>query len=316
MGLIIEIKNIVSPNNFKVFYKQGRTPGSSFEQQSVWTDQYTGGTSVGGVFSGGTTTISIDFETEIDVNPFGKQYWFKILDVVTNSYIIENIYIHDLVFYDELCAIIPTPTPTSTPEPTATPAPTATDVPEPTATGVPESTATPTPTATGVPEPTATDVPEPTATPIPPTPTPVPPTATPVPPTPTVDTISVGISLEGYYGVPTANSIKYTAVFNTTNSGTRTLSAGPDPSCGSGCLSSGTITNAQLGDSAFITISKIEPDQSATDLVSLSLNVSGSGNVVGVNPINISTGNSVINQGWSVTGIDETTSLSVVIYEG
>lgn len=142
MGLIIKIKNIQSPNNFKLFYKEGRTPGSSSDQSSnSWGTQY------GGVYSSSTTEISIDLiDNSIDLNPFGKQYWFKILDVVTESFIIENIYIHEKEFYDSICkdctfeggsAIVfvnctfeggsaiknasPTPTPTLTP--TITPVP-------------------------------------------------------------------------------------------------------------------------------------------------------------------------------------------------
>jgi hypothetical protein len=110
MGLVIEIKNIVSPNNFKLFYQNGRTPGSVSEQENpTWGTQY------GSVFAGGTTSITIDFDIEVDPNPYGKQYWFKILDTVTNSYIIENIYIHELDFYTKCFTPTPTVTPTYTP---------------------------------------------------------------------------------------------------------------------------------------------------------------------------------------------------------
>jgi hypothetical protein len=177
-----------------------------------------------------------------------------------------------------------------------------TGVPQPTATLLP--TSTPTPTATEI---SSTPTPTPTATEINTTPT----------PTPTLEsTFSMNVSLEGNYGVPTGSTIKYTAAFNTTNSGTRTLSAGPDPSCIAGCVVNGTVNSAQPGDIAFITISKIEPDQIATDQVSLSLNLTGSGNIIGVNPIIITASSSVINQGWSITNIDETSELSVVIFEG
>jgi hypothetical protein len=99
MGLVIKIKNILSTNNFKLFYRVGRTPGSSFEQSSTsWGTQY------GGIFSGGTDLISIDLiDSGIDTNPYSKQYWFKILDDLNGSFIIENIYVHDEIFYSELC---------------------------------------------------------------------------------------------------------------------------------------------------------------------------------------------------------------------
>ena len=212
--------------------------------------------------------------------------------------------------------------PTGVPQPTATPTPNP--PPTPTASGI--ISPTPTPTDEGVvitptPTPTATEIittPTPTPTEVTPTPTPTP-TETPTP-TPTEEPAQpifpINISLQGNYGVPTSSTIRYTAAFNTTSSGTKTLSAGPDVSCNAGCTSTGVINDAQLGDSAFISISKIDPDQIATDQVSLTLDLTGSGNVVGVNPIIISVGNSVINEGWSVTGIDETTELSVVIFEG
>ena len=210
--------------------------------------------------------------------------------------------------------------PTGVPQPTATPTPNP--PPTPTASGI--ISPTPTPTDEGVvitptPTPTATEIittPTPTPTEVTPTPTP---TETPTP-TPTEEPAQpifpINISLQGNYGVPTSSTIRYTAAFNTTSSGTKTLSAGPDVSCNAGCTSTGVINGAQSGDTAFISISKIDPDQIATDQVSLTLDLTGSGNVVGVNPIIISVGNSVINEGWSVTGIDETTELSVVIFEG
>ena len=110
MGLKIELKNINVDNNFKLFYKVGDTPGSFSNQSSVtWGTQYTGGTSVNGVFSSSTTGITIDLiDEEIVEEPYfqtlyGQQFWFKILDVVTNRYIIENIIIHQKIFYDKKC---------------------------------------------------------------------------------------------------------------------------------------------------------------------------------------------------------------------
>jgi hypothetical protein len=203
MGLVIKIKNIQSVNNFKLFYKVGRTPGSSSSQSSLsWGTQYTGSPSVGGIFNESVTTISIDLISQgIDLNPYNKQYWFKILDVVTGSYVIENIHIHEYEFYDrcipkcdlggtavflaptptptytidcslngtaELTTIIPTPTPTITPTPTSTVGVTETPTITPTITSTPiitsPPTITPTPTSTVVVTETPTITPTPTST--------------------------------------------------------------------------------------------------------------------------------------------------------
>lgn len=168
MGVIIEIKNIVSPNNFKLFYKEGRTPGSVSEQESpTWGTQY------GEIYMGGTTSINV----EVD-NPYGKQYWFKMLDIVTNSYIIENIYIHELDFYTKCFTPTPTITPTFTPTLTPTFTPTVTIVADCTFNGGSASqtfnTPTPTPTLTPTITPTFTLTPTYTITPtFTPTPTPL-----------------------------------------------------------------------------------------------------------------------------------------------
>jgi hypothetical protein len=110
MGLKIELKNIDVDNNFKLYYKVGSTPGSSASQSSTsWGTQYTGGTSVNGIFSASTTGITIDLIEEEIVDPpyfetlYGQQFWFKIIDVVTNRYVIENIIIHQKIFYDNKC---------------------------------------------------------------------------------------------------------------------------------------------------------------------------------------------------------------------
>lgn len=127
MGLIIKLKNIYSVNDFKLFFDVGRTPGSVSQQKDItWGTQYYGGDSIGGVFSGGTTTITIDLmDEDIDNNPYGKQFWFKILDIINGNYIIENIFIHDFEFYESCipdCVlegnveILVTPTPTPTPD--------------------------------------------------------------------------------------------------------------------------------------------------------------------------------------------------------
>jgi len=167
--------NIPSGNEFKVFYKlDSRTPGNITQQSDInWGILF-------GTYTGNTTSdIEIDFDS-IDTNPFGKQYWFKILDMVTGSYIIENIYIHEEIYYYKLCVeIIPTPTPTETSTPTPTETSTPTITPTPTETSTP--TITPTPTETSTPTPTETSTPT-----ITPTPTPTPtetstPTITPTP---------------------------------------------------------------------------------------------------------------------------------------
>lgn len=110
MGLKIELKNIQSTNNFKLFYKIGDTAGS-FSEQTLddWGTQYSGGPSVNGIFPSSTTEITIDLMDENIVNEpyfqtmYGKQFWFKIYDVVTRRYIIENIILHQEIFYDNKC---------------------------------------------------------------------------------------------------------------------------------------------------------------------------------------------------------------------
>ena len=96
-----------------------------------------------GEYSSSTTSVDIIVPNV----EYGAQYWVKILDTVTNSYIVENIYIHEFEYYRfcETCCdfsggtsnfiaydatptptpIPPTPTPTPTPiPPTPTPTPT------------------------------------------------------------------------------------------------------------------------------------------------------------------------------------------------
>lgn len=129
MSFKIKLNNVNVPtgHQFKVFYKlNSRTPGNVTSQGDVnWGTLYE--TYIGGV----TTNIEIDFDL-IDSSPFGKQHWFKILDEVTGSYIIENIHIHEYEYYyfcDHCCdfsggtatfieyniTITPTPPPTPTP---------------------------------------------------------------------------------------------------------------------------------------------------------------------------------------------------------
>lgn len=96
MGLKIRLKNIETENDFKIYYKEGRTPGQN---------QNTGFTQYLNTFPSTTTTVTIDL-TDLVANPYGKQFWFKIIDNVTQNYIIENIYIHERIFYyDCTCCI-------------------------------------------------------------------------------------------------------------------------------------------------------------------------------------------------------------------
>ena len=170
MGLKINLNNINVPtgHQYKVFYKlNSRTPGNVTLQGDInWGELY-------GTYTGGThNNIEIDFDL-IDPNPFGKQNWFKILDMVTQSYIIENIYIHDYEFYSNCincctyeggtAIYIPytsTPTPTSTPTVTPTSTPIS-DTPTPTPTITPTPTNTPTSTPTSTPTVTPTSTPSP-----------------------------------------------------------------------------------------------------------------------------------------------------------
>ena len=162
MSFKIRLNNITvhTGHQYKVFYKlNSRTPGNASQMNcnhdedtignSCWGVLYTGDTT-NGIYVGGTTTnIEINFDT-IDSNPFGKQYWFKIWDMETKSYIIENIYVNEYEYYyfcDHCCDfsggtatyfescdfsggtatyIVPTPTPTSTETPTSTPTSTPT----------------------------------------------------------------------------------------------------------------------------------------------------------------------------------------------
>lgn len=131
MGLEIRLVNIETTNSFTVFYKTGSTLG----------DINTGFSSYGGVYPASTTQVVVSGVTLY----FETQYWFKIVDQVTNNYTIQNIKTHTSSYY-----VGPTPTPTSsatsTPLPTSTPVSTSspTSTPSPTSTSVPTPTPTPT----------------------------------------------------------------------------------------------------------------------------------------------------------------------------
>ncbi len=156
MGLVIRLHDIVSPNQFKVYYKQATSPYPMNSGYSLY-----------GTFAAGTSTVNI---SGITIN-FNSNYWFKIEDQTTGRYIIENIETNDPIAYMDCC-----------PQPIGLGAvcyhscypPTINSI---TCSGLVPATATPTPT------PTSTPTPTPTATVVGPTPTP---TSTPTPtPTPT-----------------------------------------------------------------------------------------------------------------------------------
>jgi len=118
MSLYIRLHNIISPNNFSLYYKSGESvgnPNSGF----TYYNSYTGGTT-GLVISGATFS-------------FNTKYWIKIVDDVTKKYIIENIYTHESCFYD-CFDVTQTPTPTQTPTIPSTQTQTPTQTPTPTPT--------------------------------------------------------------------------------------------------------------------------------------------------------------------------------------
>lgn len=164
MGLTIRLHNITSPNNFTLYYKSGQTIG----------DLVAGFTQYGGTYPGGTTQINISGAT-ID---FNIQYWIKLIDSVTNTYIIENIKMHDGCYYVGSIPVTPSPTstPTQTTTPTETPTNTVTPTLTPTNTPTETQPTTPSQTSTNTPTNTPTNTLTPTETPTnTPTPTETPP---------------------------------------------------------------------------------------------------------------------------------------------
>lgn len=133
MGVSIRLINISGSTSYSVAYST--SPYGSF------TTALTGTTS--------TATISgAPFE-------FDTQYYIRLTDLVTNRYIIENIYIHDSKAYPlydtidfDLSASCVPPTPTPTTTPTATPTLTLTASIGLTPTATPTLTQTPTQTPT------------------------------------------------------------------------------------------------------------------------------------------------------------------------
>lgn len=193
MGLNIRIHGINCTDNFILSYYKGSTPNNKV---------FTMIPSTGYTYSGGTSEITVH-SSEIPYE-YGTQYWFKITNIITNSWIIKNIFTHNSSYYMDcmLCDSEPLPTPTSNPTltPTATATPTLT--PSPTLTATPTLTPTNTPTLTPTNTPTLTS--SPTLTPTPtgtPTMTPtIPSTLTPTPtPTPSSSPLPSRIEVP-YYG--------------------------------------------------------------------------------------------------------------------
>jgi hypothetical protein len=144
MGLNVRIYDITAPNPFRLYYKSGATPGNI----------NVGYTEVNGIYD---SSLTRDYHTNpiiVENLELYTQYWFAIVDTITNNYIIENIYTNqDCYYWGCIHTPTPTPTPTSTPSPTTTLTATPTNTtPLPTSSG----TSTPSPTASGTPVATPT----------------------------------------------------------------------------------------------------------------------------------------------------------------
>lgn len=173
MELSIKLNNIVPPERiYSVSYKMGDRVG---DLNTGFIDY---GTTYCGDISGCTVTIVSGVTHPLS---FDEQYWVKLTDIVNGSFIIENVYTHNLDYYNSIC----TPTPTVTPTMTPTPNPTPNSTPTITPTMTPTPGLSPTPTPTQTPDPTVTPTITPTITETP-TNTPTPglsptPTMTPTP---------------------------------------------------------------------------------------------------------------------------------------
>jgi hypothetical protein len=191
MGLNIRIYNVTCLNSFTLSYRFSATPGN----ESVIASGYT---PYGGTYPSSTSRNYNSNPIVLSGTTFNNIYdqtiWVKIVDSVTGGYIIENIKIHELEYYDYCihCCVfsggtasyLPGPTPSPTPAadcvfsggtanlvtgPVPTPTPTSTSTPTPTSTSTPTPTPTvtdpsATPTATSTPTPTETSTPTPTPT--------------------------------------------------------------------------------------------------------------------------------------------------------
>lgn len=133
----IRIHDINFENEFDVLYKVSNNLGNPTTNFTLYD-----------TFDSTITTVVLSGFT---IN-FGDKYWVKLIDKITNRYIIENIDIHEKCYYD--CYDI-TPTPTTTVTPTNTPT-SATQTPTPTNTPTINATKTPTPTNTPTPTMTPT----------------------------------------------------------------------------------------------------------------------------------------------------------------
>lgn len=105
MAFRIRLHNITAPNPFYLYYKTGPiigSPNSGFIK-------YNGGSDgIGGLYHPSTTGVTSGVFRNYDTNPitvlginFDVEYvWFKIYDLVTSGYTIENLYTHDSKFYE------------------------------------------------------------------------------------------------------------------------------------------------------------------------------------------------------------------------
>ena len=184
MGLNIRIHGINCSDNFTLSYYKGSTPNNKI---------FTMVPSTGYTYSGGTSEITVH-SSEIPYE-YGSQYWFKITNIVTNCWIIKNIFLHRSSYYSDCIACDTEPTPTLTQTPTVTPTLTPSSTITPANTPTLATTLAPTNTPTLTSSPTLT--PMPTGTPAM-TPT-IPSTLTPTPtPAPTT-TIDCTFSVESSY---------------------------------------------------------------------------------------------------------------------
>ena len=188
----------------------------AFMNLPFWCPTFLMVPSTGYTYSGGASEITVH-SSEIPYE-YGSQYWFKITNIVTNCWIIKNIFLHRSSYYSDCiaCDTEPTPTPTLTQTPTVTPTltPSPTIAPTNTPTLAPTNTPTLAPTNTPTLTSSPTLTPMPTGTPAM-TPT-IPSTLTPTPtpaPTTTIDcTFIVDLSYSEITPVPTPTPTPTTTI--------------------------------------------------------------------------------------------------------
>jgi len=151
MGLKIRLFNIISSNTYTLRYKSGASAWPEYDDTTFT------------LYNTGLTSSTI----EIDNLMFNTQYWFKIIDEISNRYIIKNINTHSSESFPCYDLV---PIPTSTPLPTSTSipptnTPTSTSIPP---TNTPTSTSIPPTNTIVLPTPTNTETPTITPTFIPP----------------------------------------------------------------------------------------------------------------------------------------------------